>query len=302
MRKGYIVESIKARIKEGYPNLCWMDISEKKLEDVNPEDVDFKFSYHHVDSYGYQYSYVYSIKAKDLKNKLKPYRSRIRRKKQGLFYCRLYLDYKTGEVYSAMSPRTRMLVCKLRKVYMKLPVRLGEYAIKDALKRVKSGKNTLLQMIVRTAVWAPKEAYLAQKDADLIYVRKRPSDTRKKRERDENNNILDDNSQPNRCIKTSLKNYLGYTVAQNEYNVCHIWDELVNGDKTCYDPRYFANLGNLVLVPKSLASLTDYLTEVKDALKARAYELFGFIPDGETISQSGARIRARDWLILKKLK
>ena len=302
MSKGYIVESIKSRIKEGYPNLCWMDISEKKLEAVNPEDVDFKLSYHHVDSYGYQYSYVYGVNAKDLKIILEPFRSRMRRKKQGSFYWRLYLDYKTGEVYSAMSPRTRKTVCKLRKVYKELPVRLGNYAIKDALKRVKSEKNSLLQVIVRTAVWAPKEAYLAQKDADLKYVRKRPSDTRKKGCRDENDNILDDNSRPNRYIKASLKNYLGYTVAQNEYNVCHIWDELVNGDKTCYDPRYFANLGNLVLVPKSLASLTDYLTEVKDTLKARAYESFGFIPDGETISQGGARIRARDWLILKKLK
>lgn len=301
MSKCYIAESKTDQGKEGYKNLCRIYLPVNQLTEAGQDNEKYRFSFHRIGTAGYMYSYVYAANAEELIEKLKPFSKKIIVKKKEGRCWRLYLDYNTGEVFSDKSPKSHK-ICISRKVYKQLPVRLGNYAIDEASKKLRPGKNCLLQMVVRTAIWAPDQAYHAQKDSELVHVRKRPSDSRKKGTCDENGHILDDNSYPNRCIKAALKNYLGYTVAQNEYNVCHIWDEFTNGDKTCYDPRYFANLGNLVLVPKALASLTDYLPQVKNALKVRAYQLFKLIPEGESISQSEPDIRASDWLTLESIK
>lgn len=63
------------------------------------------------------------------------------------------------------------------------------------------------------------------------------------------------------------------------FEACHIWD------KTCYDERYHTSVGNLVLLPRTVASLTDHCEEVKKMLKYEAWKRFGFKPQGEATPQ-----------------
>ena len=95
--------------------------------------------------------------------------------------------------------------------------------------------------------------------------------------------ILDDNTYANKAIKYAicedLKKY-GISVSindfsKNEFEACHIWDE------TCYNKKYHTSLANLVLLPRSLASLTDHCDAVKKLLQYEAWKRFGFKPKEE---------------------
>lgn len=92
--------------------------------------------------------------------------------------------------------------------------------------------------------------------------------------------ILDDNTYANKAIKYAicedLKKY-GISVSindfsKNEFEACHIWDE------TCYNKKYHTSLANLVLLPRSLASLTDHCDAVKKLLQYEAWKRFKFKP------------------------
>lgn len=87
--------------------------------------------------------------------------------------------------------------------------------------------------------------------------------------RDANNDLLDDNSRARRALAVSLG--LSRTEISG-YHACHIWPE------TCYDARYHTVIANLVLIPGSLASLSDHYPEIISSLKFRAYELYGWYP------------------------
>ena len=95
---------------------------------------------------------------------------------------------------------------------------------------------------------------------------------------------LDDNTYANRAIKTAvlkgLKHYGIYTASKSlfrGYEACHIWPE------TCYDARYHTCVGNIVLLPREVAGLTDHCQAVKELLKYEAWERFRFKPAGEEI-------------------
>ena len=82
--------------------------------------------------------------------------------------------------------------------------------------------------------------------------------------------IFDDNTKANTAIKQAI-----FPRGKNDCTgmaACHIWPD------TCYDERYHTALGNLVLLPAPLASLTDHHTEIKLVLRFRSYELFGWHP------------------------
>jgi hypothetical protein len=99
--------------------------------------------------------------------------------------------------------------------------------------------------------------------------------------------IADDNTLANRAIKTAvLKSFelkfgsskYSYTYFRG-YAACHIWD-------LPDDRRYYASIANLVLIPRSLAALSDHFPEVRNLLRLEAYKRFGFIPDGMPLPAS----------------
>ena len=95
---------------------------------------------------------------------------------------------------------------------------------------------------------------------------------------------LDDNTYANTAIKTAvlkgLKDYGIYTGSKQlfqGFEACHIWPE------TCYDARYHTSVGNIVLLPREVAGLTDHCQAVEDLLKYEAWERFRFKPAEEKI-------------------
>lgn len=98
--------------------------------------------------------------------------------------------------------------------------------------------------------------------------------------------IADDNTCANIYIKTAIlvsyKNKfdgnplftLGTKDYFADYEACHVWD--LPGDR-----RYYASIGNLVLVPRALAQLTDHCDAVKQLLRYEVWKRFGFKPDEE---------------------
>lgn len=86
---------------------------------------------------------------------------------------------------------------------------------------------------------------------------------------------IDDNTYPNRAIKQAVSKDIKFV----NYHVCHIWPG------TQYDERYHTQLANLVLVPKVIAALIDFCPKVVDVLKYRAYELYGWYPEEETVPE-----------------
>ena len=102
------------------------------------------------------------------------------------------------------------------------------------------------------------------------------------------NNILykvkgDDNSYANRYIKQAVIE--SFKRSHNNvfipswnylvnYEACHVWDYPD-------DPRYFASIANLVLLPSALAQLSDDNDAVKNLLRYHVQEMFDFLPDGK---------------------
>lgn len=82
---------------------------------------------------------------------------------------------------------------------------------------------------------------------------------------------LNDNSYANQTIRQAVgitdKCLVGF-------ESCHIWPN------TCYDPRYYTTIANLVLIPRAISGLTDHYVEVQAVLQYRSYELYGWYPEG----------------------
>lgn len=81
---------------------------------------------------------------------------------------------------------------------------------------------------------------------------------------------FDDNSYANGAIKRAA----GLGKSAEGFEVCHIWP------RTCYDERYHTAVANIVLLPRALAGLSDHAIEVQEALQYRAFELYGWYPEG----------------------
>lgn len=85
---------------------------------------------------------------------------------------------------------------------------------------------------------------------------------------------LDDNTYAN----VALKRALGLHRLQLEgFEVCHIWP------RTCYDQRFHTAVANMVLLPRSLAALSDHDAEIQASLQYRAYEVYGWYPEGAAV-------------------
>lgn len=104
-------------------------------------------------------------------------------------------------------------------------------------------------------------------------------------EHDENGILLDANNYANTAIKCAvietLRRRYALPIPKGKINIfsnfeaCHIWD------KSCYDEKYYTSIPNLVLIPRSIAGLTDHCGAVKDLLKYEAWLRFGFLPANE---------------------
>ena len=107
---------------------------------------------------------------------------------------------------------------------------------------------------------------------------------------------LDDNTYANTAIKLAiLKGLDKYGIHGNSkriikgFEACHIWP------KTCYDARYHTSIGNIVLLPREIAGLTDHCQAVEDLLKYEAWKRFKFKPYEETIPQRPKYYNSVTW-------
>lgn len=134
----------------------------------------------------------------------------------------------------------------------------------------------LRQLVAGTAIFAPLKAVQAVSGPDHAmypYVRRARTSAGERRGQKIGRVLLDDNTYPNRGIKTVLANCSGtpYYLWKN-WTVCHIWPA------TCYDTRYHTALPNLVMLPSAIAGLSDFYLQVLKDLQFRAWELFGWYP------------------------
>lgn len=125
---------------------------------------------------------------------------------------------------------------------------------------------SLADVVARSAFWAPKPRSL---QPTYRARRKRGGETRGI---GADGVRLDDNGFANRAIKNALapRKFVGFEAA-------HIWPG------TCYDERYHTLVANLVLLPRPIAGMSDHDPHVARCLQYRAYELYGWHPDGEPV-------------------
>lgn len=90
----------------------------------------------------------------------------------------------------------------------------------------------------------------------------------------------DDNTYANRYIKKAVSISKGIKGDISKvfvgYEACHVWD-------MPDDPRYYASIANIVLLPRAFGQLTDHNDSVKQLLRYRVWDLFNFKPKGEKI-------------------
>jgi hypothetical protein len=83
-----------------------------------------------------------------------------------------------------------------------------------------------------------------------------------------NGEYIDENTFVGRSFKNGFKN-----LTFDKYTVCHIWDLVHN-------VNYFSEIRNLVLIPSGLHALSDNIPFIIDMLRYRAWELYGWSPNG----------------------
>ncbi len=139
-----------------------------------------------------------------------------------------------------------------------------------SLDMFQSIETTLIDLIAYTSIWV---------SPDKISLEPVYPNVKRGRSNEKGKIInglrIDDNTYANVAIKKAISNNIEF----KNYMACHIWPG------TTYDERYHTLLANLVLIPRILANLSDYFSEVIDVLKYRSYELYGWHPDGTGIPQ-----------------
>lgn len=142
----------------------------------------------------------------------------------------------------------------------------GNYVLDEALKNL---DINLIDIIANVAIWASPE--VVKSISQPIYPDRKRGKGKFKKGEIVNGIILDDNSYANSAAKRFINGKIKFV----NFQVCHVWPY------TAYDERYYTHLANLVLIPRSIASLTDHSEMVIEVLKYRSFELFGWWPDSE---------------------
>ena len=138
-------------------------------------------------------------------------------------------------------------------------------------------KINLSLLVAETALWANPEVHkqlLKDNKSGAWYPKRRRARANKgEKKGEEVRGIkLDDNTYANYAIKRAIG------IPRNKLiklATCHIWPD------TCYNEKYHTAIPNLVLLPASLQSLTDYNPEIQAVLQYRAFELYKWVPDGK---------------------
>jgi hypothetical protein len=131
----------------------------------------------------------------------------------------------------------------------------------------------LANLVAATAFWVHPDTYrmvAASNPNAAWFPGTRRSRGAEKRGEVIDNVKFDDNSAANRAIKLAV---FGHTRTKG-FHACHVWAE------TCYDHRYHTSIANLVLLPASLAGLSDHDQHIASCLKFRAWELYAWAPVG----------------------
>lgn len=180
---------------------------------------------------------------------------------------------------------------------------------------IKNFDQIACKLVAQSAIFCSKEVFEKVKDGKLgslkynkpgtdegawygyQYRRAKANEKRRVNDPNDTNAILDDNTYANKAIKYAicedLKKY-GIPVSindfsKNEFEACHIWDE------TCYNTKYHTSVANLVLLPRSLASLTDHCDAVKKLLQYEAWRRFGFKPEGDEYYKSYGNVTSNTY-------
>lgn len=150
----------------------------------------------------------------------------------------------------------------------------GEAALVAATRK----HNIHLSLLVaETGLWAHPAVHqrlLAENGTGAVFSHCRRARREERRGTVVDGVRLDDNTYANTAIKRALGLPRAKIVG---YHACHIWP------LTCYDARYHTAVANLVLLPSPLAGLTDFDPEVAAALQYRAFELYGWHPEGQEV-------------------
>lgn len=127
-------------------------------------------------------------------------------------------------------------------------------------------QNNLIDLVAETSIWAKPEK---------VTLTPAYPDVRRGAPREKGDVIdgirMDDNTYANLALKRAISKTSDF----KNYMVCHIWPG------TTYDERYHTLVANLVLIPRVIAGLSDFCPAVIDCLKYRAFELYGWYPEGE---------------------
>lgn len=145
----------------------------------------------------------------------------------------------------------------------------------------------LAKLVARTAIFATRDVVDAVKHGSLgakcnlnvgnkyaswdNMTSMRDTSIKGKKYRDGNGIWHDDNTRANYAIKKAINEGLGLECKFQGYESCHVWD--FPGDT-----RYYTSIMNLVLIPRAIAGMSDHSDYVKEVLRYRVYELFGFVP------------------------
>ncbi len=148
----------------------------------------------------------------------------------------------------------------------------------DAKVLLEEATPALITLVAKTTLWANPEVYkrlmnYGGSGAWYPNARRFKKGEVEKKGFAKNGERLDDNTYANYACKRALVGTNRKLISG--FSVCHIWP------KTCYDKRYHTNIANLVLMPRAIAGLSDFHTEIQLALQFHSYVLYQWYPDNE---------------------
>lgn len=147
-----------------------------------------------------------------------------------------------------------------------------------------------IKLILQTSFWVKKDVFdfIAKNskiNAQGVFypytIRKRGSELQSSTPRwekvKEDRRFLDLNHKPQNALSYSLVGK-SFQAAFSDYTCCHIY-----GGEYSHDWKCFTCVGNMILVPKTLQSLTDHHGEVINYLKQIAFLKYDWKPDNQEI-------------------
>lgn len=268
-RDNFIVKSNPPRLKEGYPDICWMDIGVDKLRAASKKKAVYTFLFELYDTERFSYTLFAADLLKVFEEK------KVRRKKsRSKGEYSFFLEYTAGTLLHSLSHvrEPENVICTLVPESDPDLILNAEEQLQAFLDVL--SYNPLPILVARTALWAQRWEHEIQKDTEngkTIYAKHK--DVRHKRvgeQRGRNRKeYLDDNSYPNAQMKASLKKR---GIIPKGYETCHIWP------MSCYKTCCHTSYANLVHLPRALAALSDHDDNIRDILKYLSNKHLGFWP------------------------